>query len=61
MNATLEKSGNNIGIIGGGIMGVTLAYRLSQQGFDVTIYERSDSLGGLTKHFDYQGSLLVGQ
>lgn len=55
MNATLEKSGNSIGIMGGGIMGVTLAYRLSQQGFDVTIYERSDSLGGLTKHFDYQG------
>jgi len=55
MNSTTEKTVNNIGIIGGGIMGVTLAYRLSQLGYDITIYERSDSLGGLTKHFDYEG------
>lgn len=55
MNAVKSKTGNNIGIIGGGIMGVTLAYRLSQKGFDITIYERSDSLGGLAKHFDYNG------
>lgn len=44
-----------IGIIGGGIMGITLAYRLSQQGYDVTIYERGNSLGGLAKYFDYDG------
>lgn len=56
MNITAEKTDSSIGIIGGGIMGVTLAYRLSQQGFNITIYERSDSLGGLTKYFDYNGS-----
>lgn len=55
MNMTKEKAGTSIGIIGGGIMGVTLAYRLSKQGFDITLYERSDSLGGLAKHFDYNG------
>jgi len=55
MNMTIEKTKNSIGIVGGGIMGVTLAYRLSQQGYDITIYERSDSLGGLTKYFDYGG------
>lgn len=55
MNTTTEKTEGSIGIIGGGIMGVTLAYRLCQQGFNITIYERSDSLGGLTRHFDYDG------
>jgi protoporphyrinogen oxidase len=36
-----------IALIGGGIMGVTLAYRLAQAGFAVTLFERGDNLGGL--------------
>ncbi|MDQ6722916.1 MAG: FAD-dependent oxidoreductase, partial [Thermoproteota archaeon] len=35
------------GIVGGGIMGMTLAHRLSQQGHKVTIFESSAELGGL--------------
>lgn len=35
------------GIIGGGILGITLGYFLSKQGVQVTIYEASDTLGGL--------------
>jgi protoporphyrinogen oxidase len=35
------------GIVGGGIMGMTLAHRLSQQGQEVTIFEASSELGGL--------------
>ena len=35
------------GIIGGGIMGMTLAHRLSQKGHEVTIYEAAPELGGL--------------
>lgn len=54
MNIT-SKTKPNIAIIGGGIMGVTLAYRLSQQGYAITIYERSNSIGGLTQYFDYNG------
>jgi protoporphyrinogen oxidase len=34
-------------IVGGGIMGVTLGYCLTQAGMDVTIYEGSATLGGL--------------
>lgn len=34
-------------IIGGGIMGITLALRLSEQGHRVTIYEGAPNLGGL--------------
>lgn len=35
-------------IIGGGMLGMTLALRLSQQGYEVTIYESADKVGGLT-------------
>lgn len=36
------------GIIGGGIMGMTLAHRLSQKGNEVTLFEAAPELGGLT-------------
>ena len=35
------------GIVGGGILGMTLAHRLAQQGKDVTLFEAADHLGGL--------------
>jgi protoporphyrinogen oxidase len=35
------------GIVGGGIMGMTLAHRLAQQGQEVTIFEGAPNLGGL--------------
>jgi protoporphyrinogen oxidase len=36
------------GIIGGGIMGMTIAHRLSQKGYKVTLFEAAPDLGGLT-------------
>ena len=36
-----------VGIVGGGILGITLGYYLSKQKANVTIYEASDTLGGL--------------
>lgn len=36
-----------VAIIGGGIMGVSVAYMLAQQGVEVEIFEASPSLGGL--------------
>jgi protoporphyrinogen oxidase len=35
------------GIVGGGIMGMTLAHRLAQKGHKVTLFEASPELGGL--------------
>ena len=35
------------GIVGGGIMGMTLAHRLSQQGHKVSLFEAAPELGGL--------------
>jgi protoporphyrinogen oxidase len=37
----------NWGIIGGGIMGMTLAHRLAQEGHKVTLFEASPDFGGL--------------
>src|SRR5215831_15693290 len=37
----------NWGIVGGGMMGMTLAHRLSQQGHKVTLFEAASELGGL--------------
>ena len=42
-----------ISIIGGGLMGMTLAYRLSQQGDIVTVFESNKQLGGLNTYHDY--------
>ena len=35
------------GIVGGGILGMTLAHRLAQKGHRVTLFEAADRLGGL--------------
>lgn len=43
-----------VGIVGGGIMGMSLGYFLTKQGISVEIYEASPTLGGLA------GPLLLG-
>ena len=43
------------GIIGGGILGMTLALRISQQGYRVTIFEAGDKPGGLTQSWELDG------
>lgn len=45
----------SVGIVGGGILGLTTAYRLLQAGVDVALYERSPDLGGLVGSFDLDG------
>jgi len=41
----------NIGIIGGGIAGLTAAYELAKRGHEVTVYERGAELGGQAATF----------
>lgn len=43
------------GIIGGGMLGMTLALRLSQRGHKVTIYESAEKPGGLTSSWNMDG------
>ena len=42
-----DKHEQRIGIVGGGVLGMTMALRLAEAGHRVTIYESSDRLGGL--------------
>ncbi|MGQ9888937.1 MAG: NAD(P)/FAD-dependent oxidoreductase [Aggregatilineales bacterium] len=52
---TSDIKGKRVAVIGGGIMGVTLAYKLSQRGLLVTVFERGDNLGGLAGFIPYDG------
>jgi protoporphyrinogen oxidase len=45
-------------IVGGGVAGMTSAYRLMQQGHDVSLYESSPYLGGLVRTFEVGGNRL---
>jgi protoporphyrinogen oxidase len=45
----------SVGIVGAGILGLTVAHRLTQAGVRVTLYERSNDVGGLVGAFDFGG------
>jgi len=44
-----------VGVVGGGVLGTSLALRLAQAGADVTVIERGPSLGGLAGTIDFGG------
>ena len=44
------KSGGKVAIIGGGPAGLAAAYFLARAGRPVTLFEKSDSLGGIVRH-----------
>ena len=44
-----------IGVVGGGVLGTSLALRLAEAGAAVTVLERGPSLGGLAATFDFDG------
>jgi protoporphyrinogen oxidase len=49
-----------IGIIGGGIAGLTAAYKLGKSGHDVSVFEKKPHLGGQVATFDVGGERLEG-
>ena len=44
-----------VGIVGGGVLGTVLAYRLAQSGANVTLLERGEQIGGLAASMDFAG------
>ncbi len=48
----------HVGIVGGGITGLTAAYRLARLGYRVSLWERSDEFGGLAAAVDVPGGKL---
>jgi protoporphyrinogen oxidase len=47
-----------IGIVGGGMAGLTAAYRLSKAGHQVLLFESDETLGGLARSVDFAGTKL---
>lgn len=45
----------NVAVLGGGPMGLAVAWRLLKQGHRVSIFESGDRLGGMTASFDFDG------
>ena len=45
----------SVAVIGGGPMGLTVAYDLLKKGFDVSLFEQEKDLGGMSVHFDFSG------
>ena len=45
-----ESKGQRVGIIGSGPAGLTVAIKLAQKGYDVTIFERMDKIGGMLRY-----------
>ena len=44
-----QKNGKKVAVIGGGPAGIGATYELIRNGFEVTIYEKSDKLGGVAR------------
>jgi protoporphyrinogen oxidase len=42
-------------VVGGGIAGLTAAYRLTRAGLRVTLFEAADRFGGLGTYFEHEG------
>lgn len=49
---------NHVAVLGGGISGLVSAYRLLQEGNQVTLFEASDELGGLGGTFQHEGHTM---
>lgn len=50
----MVSDGSSIAILGGGVGGLTAAHELAERGFDVTVYEANDRLGGKASSFWYE-------
>ena len=50
-----DRGSKRIAVIGGGIAGLTAAYRLARQGYDVSLWERGSRLGGQAAAFEVAG------
>ncbi len=48
----------DIGIIGGGPMGLSLGYYALRKGHDITIYEKDEVLGGMSASFNFDGDII---
>jgi len=57
-DASAESTRDRIAIVGGGLLGLTLALRLAERGVAVTIFETAPTLGGLDGSFHAMNGAL---
>lgn len=55
MNDAAHGAARRWAVVGGGLLGLTLAHRLSQAGHSVTLYEAAPTLGGLAAPWSLDG------
>ena len=53
---SIQKNKGKVAVAGGGISGMTAAFDLDKKGYQVTLYEKSERLGG--RFWDYEGAGL---
>ena len=49
------KKSSNIAVIGGGPMGLAVAYELTLQGYKPVVFEADNRLGGMAASFNFDG------
>ncbi len=54
----MSGEGKRVAIVGGGVAGLTAAYRLLQRGFQVHVYEAGPEWGGLVRTFEVGGGRI---
>ena len=46
----IEEKGQRVGVIGGGPAGITIAIILARRGYDITIFESREKIGGVLRY-----------
>lgn len=49
-SSNIKKNNNKIAIIGSGPAGICISFMLAQKGYDVTIFEAHDNIGGVLRY-----------
>ncbi|MEU9156607.1 FAD-dependent oxidoreductase [Streptomyces sp. NPDC048417] len=55
-SAAAASSGKRVAVLGGGVSGLSAAQELAERGYEVTVYEYYDALGGKARSMDVPGS-----
>ncbi|MEW1777176.1 FAD-dependent oxidoreductase [Streptomyces sp. NPDC086777] len=52
----VAASGKRVAVLGGGVSGLSAAHELAERGYEVTVYEYYDALGGKARSMDVPGT-----
>ncbi|MEU9291889.1 FAD-dependent oxidoreductase [Streptomyces sp. NPDC048275] len=55
-SAAAALSGKRVAVLGGGVSGLSAAHELAERGYEVTVYEYYDALGGKARSMDVPGT-----